>query len=79
MKYFISRGLLKDNPYEIARFLEELLSFTRPKCASFCSPDKTWWSTSCHSRTMLTHSFPMLSGDSSPNLKPQMTGATTYK
>ena len=35
MKYFISRGLLKDNPYEIARFLDGTAILHKTKVRQF--------------------------------------------
>ena len=35
MKYFISRGLLKDNPYEIARFLDGTSSLHKTKVRQY--------------------------------------------
>ena len=35
MQYFISKGILKDNPYEIARFLDGTSSLKRNKVRQF--------------------------------------------
>ena len=35
MQYFISKGILKDNPYEIARFLDGTFSLKKAKVRQF--------------------------------------------
>ena len=40
MKYFISRGLLKDNPYEIARFLDGTAILHKTKVRQFLPSPK---------------------------------------
>lgn len=58
--------------------LTEHRVFIKVKSGNFSSHDKMLWSILSLFKIMQTHSYQMLSEDSSLNLKPPMIGAPTY-